>query len=90
MSKGSTLTHKCLPTYIEFNLCICKSLFVAQIKVPLGLFVVRFHVDKVLHQHTSLLIQATFSSKYQIIIALKFQCRNIRATTKIKKFSRQI
>jgi hypothetical protein len=36
MSKGSTLIHKCLPTYIEFYLCICKFLFVAQIKVPLG------------------------------------------------------
>jgi hypothetical protein len=32
MSKGSTLTHKCLPTYIEFYLCICKFLlFVTQI-----------------------------------------------------------
>jgi hypothetical protein len=31
---GSTLTHKCLPTYIEFCLCICKFLFVAKIKVP--------------------------------------------------------
>jgi hypothetical protein len=35
---GSTLTRKCLPTYIEFYLCICKFLFVAQIKVPLWSF----------------------------------------------------
>jgi hypothetical protein len=34
--KGSTPTHKCLPTYIEFYLCICKFLFVAQIEVPPG------------------------------------------------------
>ena len=34
--KGSTLTHKCLGTYIEFYLCICKSLSVAQIAVPGG------------------------------------------------------
>jgi hypothetical protein len=35
---GSTLTRKCLPTYIEFYLCICKFLFVAQIKIPLWSF----------------------------------------------------
>ena len=34
--KGSTSTHKCLGTYIEFYLCICKSLSVAQIAVPGG------------------------------------------------------
>jgi len=37
--KGSTLTLKCLPTYIVFYLCICKSLFVAQIKVSRGGFI---------------------------------------------------
>ena len=33
------MTRKCLPTYIDFYLCICRSLFVAQIKVPRGGFI---------------------------------------------------
>jgi hypothetical protein len=36
---GSTLTRKCLPTYMYLYLCICECLFVAQIKVSRGGFI---------------------------------------------------
>jgi hypothetical protein len=82
---GSTLTRKCLPTYIMYlYLCICKCLFfVAQIKVSRGGFICATNKTVLIETHTLLFGGTFFFNRTDRDLSIVRQQRLMKAFTAI-------